>query len=85
MRNILVQSNSEEREINRPNNPCPVDSSKGGVDVGWETFIESEDITKKEKQEQYACLPHKMPNFTFMEVVSCAATSWGMMCSHQSM
>lgn len=44
-----MQSNSEEREINRPNNPCPVDSSKGGVDAGWETFIESEDITKKEK------------------------------------
>ena len=44
-----MQSNSEGREINRPNNPCPVDSSKGGVDPGWETLMESEVITKKEK------------------------------------
>lgn len=67
MGNIHVQSSSEGREMNRPNHPCRVDSSEGGVDEGWETLIESSVITKKEKEERYACFQHKM------EVVSCSA------------
>lgn len=68
-----MQSSSEGRERNGPNRPCHVDSSEGGVDEGWETLIESSVITKKEKEERYACFQHKMANFTFMEVVSCSA------------